>query len=35
MPVLDFAIPTAFNTLDEGAFGDGIPVSAALGRELQ
>ena len=35
MPVLDFAIPTAFNTLDEVAFGDGIPVSAALGRELQ
>ena len=38
MPVpalLDFDIPTAFNTLDEVAFGDGIPVSAALGRELQ
>lgn len=34
-PVLDFTIPSAFNTLDEDAYQDGRPLSAWLGRQLQ
>ena len=34
MSVIDLAVPTAFNTLDDEPFDDGHPVSSWAGREL-